>query len=194
VNEQDELRGSIHLRALTRMLVEQEALMPIVVAGDLAEANVPTVTEDDDLDLVMQIFSIDSHDEVAVVLEDDPRHVVGSIHKKDVIHAYNQEILRRDLAGSVSSNVLVASKGQQVALGGGYVLQEIQPTPRLFGKTLRESKLGAETGVNIVLLRKRTAEDGRPLIRVPTANDVIEEGDRLVVSGTKASIESLDVI
>ena len=194
VNEQDELQGSIHLRALTRMLVEQEALMPIVVAGDLAEANVPTVTEDDDLDLVMQIFSIDSHDEIAVVLEDDPRHVVGSVHKKDVIHAYNQEILRRDLAGSISSNVLVASKGQQVALGGGYVLQEIQPTPRLFGKTLRESKLGAETGVNIVLLRKRSAEDGRPLIRVPTANDVIEEGDRLVVSGTKASVESLDVI
>jgi uncharacterized protein with PhoU and TrkA domain len=119
---------------------------------------------------------------------------VGSVHKKDVIHAYNQEVLRRDLAGSVSSNVLVASKGQQVALGGGYVLQEIQPPPRFFGKSIRELNLGAETGVHIVLLHKRDPQDGRPAIRVPTADDVLAEGDRLVVSGTKASVESVDVI
>jgi K+/H+ antiporter YhaU regulatory subunit KhtT len=48
--------------------------------------------------------------------------------------------------------------------------------------------------VHIVLLRKRTADDGRPAIRVPTADDVIAEGDRLVVSGTRASVESIDVI
>jgi K+/H+ antiporter YhaU regulatory subunit KhtT len=29
---------------------------------------------------------------------------------------------------------------------------------------------------------------------VPTADDVIEEGDRLVVSGTRGSVESLDAL
>jgi CIC family chloride channel protein len=194
VNDSGELEGTIHLREFTRTLAEREALVPIVVARDLAELNPPTVHEDDDLDLVMQLFSIEGRDEVAVVAESQPRHVVGSVHKKDVIHAYNREVMRRDLAGSVSNTVLVASKGQQVALGGGYVLQEIQPPPRFFGRSIRELNLAADTGVHIVLLRKRAADDGRPAIRVPTADDVISEGDRLVVSGTRASVESIDVI
>ena len=194
VNDRNELEGTIHLREFTRMLVEREVLVPIVVARDLAEPNPPTVSEDDDLDLVMQLFSVGGRDEVAVVPEGDPRRIVGSVHKKDVIHAYNREVLRRDLAGSVSNQVLVASKGQQVALGGGYVLQEIQPPPRFFGRSIRELDLAADTGVHIVLLRKRAADDGRPAIRVPTADDVIAEGDRLVVSGTRAAVESIDVI
>jgi predicted transcriptional regulator len=90
VNDRNELEGTIHLREFTRTLAEREALVPLVVARDLAEPNPPTVHEDDDLDLVMQLFSIEGRDEVAVVAESDPRHVVGSVHKKDVIHAYNR--------------------------------------------------------------------------------------------------------
>ncbi len=126
--------------------------------------------------------------------EGESTRIVGSVHKKDVIHAYNQEVLRRDLAGSVSSQVLVASRGQQVDLGGGYVLQEIQPPARFFGKSLRDLDVRAKTGVHIVLLRKRGKGDGAREVHGPTADDRIEEGDRLVVAGGKAAVESLDVI
>jgi K+/H+ antiporter YhaU regulatory subunit KhtT len=142
----------------------------------------------------MQVFSGIHAEEIAVVAADDARRIIGSVHKRDVMHAYNQEVLRRDLAGSVSDQVLVASKGQQVALGGGYVLQEIQPPARFFGKTIREINLGAEKGVRIVLLRKRRPDGDKPAIRVPTANDTIEEGDRLVVSGTRPELDSIDQI
>ena len=90
--------------------------------------------------------------------------------------------------------MIVASKGQQVELGGGYVLQEILPPPRFFGHSIRELDIAATTGVHVVLLRKRDPDDGGPAIRVPTADDRIREGDRLVVAGTKAAVESLDVI
>ena len=79
-------------------------------------------------------------------------------------------------------------------LGGGYVLQEIQPPPRFFGKTIRELDIGRALSVQVVLLRKRAAAGGRPAIRVPTGDDRIDEGDRLVVAGSKAAVESLDVI
>ena len=125
---------------------------------------------------------------------ENPKMLVGCIHKTDVIQAYNREVMRRDLAGSMSSNVIVASKGQQVELGGGYVLQEIQPPARYFGRSIRELDIAATTGVHVVLLRKRDASDGRPAIRVPTASDSIDEGDRLVVAGTKSAVENLDVI
>lgn len=193
LDEAGDLVGTIHLRELTRMLAEQEALMRLVVAGDLAES-VPTVTENTDLSVVIQLFSGQSDDELAVVAEDAPHKLVGSVHKKDVIHAYNQEVLRRDLAGSVSDTVLVASRGQQVELGGGYVLREILPPSRFFGKSIRELNLAAKTGVHVVLLHKRDPADGRPAIRVPIADDLIDEGDRLVVSGTKGAVESLDAI
>ncbi|MDH3211110.1 MAG: chloride channel protein [Myxococcales bacterium] len=194
VDERDRLLGAIHLRELTRMLAEQDLLRGLVVAGDLLEPDQATVTEDDDLDVVMQLFSRSLGEEIAVVDRDDARKMVGSVHKSDVIHAYNREVLRRDLAGSISSNVIVASKGQQVEFGGGYVLQEIQPPPRFFGRTIRELAIGSTTGAQVVLLRKRQPADGKSAVRVPTADDRIEEGDRLVVAGTRAAVESLDVI
>jgi CBS domain containing-hemolysin-like protein len=192
VDRDDRLVGWIHLRDFTRSLAEQEVLAEIVVAGDLADPAPPSVYDTNDLGVVMQMFSTRTAEEIAVVSQDDPTRILGSVHKADVIQAYNRELLRRDLAGSVSSQVLVASRGQQVALGGGYVLQQILPPPRFFGHSLRSLKLGAEAGVQIVLLRKRKPQDGKPAIRVPHADDVIEEGDRLVVSGTKAAVESLD--
>ncbi len=194
VNERGVLLGTIFLRALTRMLIEQDALRTVVVAGDMVDLHQVGVTPDDDLDLVMQMFSHGLFEELPVVDADDPKKLLGSVHKRDVIQAYNREVLRRDLAGHVSSNVLVASRGLQVELGGGFVLQEIQPPPRFFGKTIRELDIAAATGVHVVLLRKREPDDAGPAIRVPTADDRIDEGDRLVVSGTKSAVESLDVI
>jgi CIC family chloride channel protein len=194
VNERDELLGTIHLRELTRSLAEQDLLRHVVVAGDLVERHQAAVTENDDLDVVMQIFSRGVGEEIPIVAAENPRKLAGSVHKRDLIQAYNHEVMRRDLAGQISSNVLVASRGQQVELGGGYVLQEIQPPPRFFGKSIRELGIGHEYGVQVVLLRKREASDGGPSIRVPTADDLIDEGDRLVVAGTRISVESLDVI
>jgi CIC family chloride channel protein len=193
VDQNGRLRGAIHLRELTRLLVEQDALRHLVVAGDMLEPMLPTVTEAEDLDVVMQIFSHGEEEEVAVVDPNNPRRLVGSVHKRDLIHAYNQEVLRRDLAGSVSSTVVVASKGQQVELGGGYVLQEIQPPPRFFGKTLRELDLSHLTGVQVILLRKRSPDGARQVL-VPTGDARIDEGDRLVVAGPRAAVEGMDVV
>jgi Trk K+ transport system NAD-binding subunit len=116
------------------------------------------------------------------------------VHKRDLMQAYSQEVMRRDLAGQVQSNVLVASRGAQVELGGGYVLQEIQPPPRFFGKSIRESDIARNWGVQVVLIRKRDPEEGTPSIRVASGTDVIQEGDRIVVAGTKVKVEALDVI
>jgi len=192
VDEGGHLAGSFQLRAFTRMLVEGDALMPLVVARDLAEANAFSVGENDNLEMVMRLFSSGHHEEIPVVPAGDPRRLVGSVHKKDVIHAYNQEVLRRDLAGSVSSTVLAADRGQQVELGGGYVLQDLQPPARFVGHSIRELDIQATTGVHVVLIRKRASEPGGTAIRVPTPDDRIGEGDRLVVSGTRAAVEALD--
>lgn len=194
VDDRNELLGVIYLRELTRMLVEQEVLRPLVIARDLSESGQPTITENEDLDIAMQMFSAGRGEQVAVVDTENSRKLVGSIHKKDVLQTYSREVMLRDLAGSVSNTVMIASKGQQVELGGGYVLQEIAPPPRYFGRSLRQLDIGATTGVQVVLLRKRDTHGDRAALRVPTADDSIEEGDRLVVAGSRAAVDLLDAV
>jgi len=192
VDEAGQLEGSFQLRTFTRMLVDGDALMSVVVARDLAEASAFSIGEDDNLEMVMRLFSSGPHEEIPVVPAGEPRRLVGSVHKKDVIHAYNQEVLRRDLAGAVSNTVLAADRGQQVELGGGYVLRDLQPPPRFVGHSIRELDIQATTGVHVVLIREGSSESGGGAIRVPTPDDRIGEQDRLVVSGTRAAVEALD--
>ena len=59
VNNRSEFVGVIHLRQLTRMLVEQDVLQSLVIAKDLLESNEPTVTEDDNL---YSVFRAVGHD------------------------------------------------------------------------------------------------------------------------------------
>ena len=59
--------------------------------------------------------------------------------------------------------------------------------------TIRELDIAAATGVQVILLRKHRA-GGEAEVRVAAGDDRIDEGDRLVVAGTRAAVESLDSI
>ena len=95
--------------------------------------------------------------------------------------------MRRDLAGSVSRAPWWSRRArrQQVELGGGFVLQEVQPPPRFFGKSIAQADIARNWGVQVVLIRKRQGQTGASEIRVASGTDVIAEGDRIVVAGTK---------
>lgn len=190
VNPRDELIGAISLGEVRRMLLEQEHLRSIVVAGDLVEQSRPTVTENDELDLVMRIFSTEEVEELAVVDPSDPRKLTGSVHKRDVIHAYNQEVMRRDLTGGLSSTVAVVDKVQEVVLGGDYVVRQVLAPPSFVGRSLAELNLRARTGVQILLIR--SARGRASALRVPVPGDRIEAGDALIAAGSKEALERLE--
>ncbi len=150
------------------------------------------MTENDTLDVVMQIFARSELGEIGVVEQRDRRKLVGSVHRRDVMNAYNQEMLRRDLLGGVTSAVTAVERGQQVALGGGYVLEEI-PAPRSFtGKSLAELDVRARTGVHVLLIRRRDPGDSDNPMRIPTPRDRIREGDVLVIAGPAGAVNDLE--
>jgi Trk K+ transport system NAD-binding subunit len=142
----------------------------------------------------MQIFSSWEQNELAVVDPENPRKLVGSVHKRDVITLYNEEVMRRDLAGGVSRAVDVVGKVHQVELGDGYVVQEILAPSAFQGHSLRDLKVRDRTGVQVVLIRGLSKGRQAPSIRVPGPADRIEPGDRLVVAGPKEAIDRLDNI
>jgi CIC family chloride channel protein len=189
-NERREFIGAIYLGQVRRLLKEQEELRNIVVAGDMVEERV-SVTADDNLDTVMRIFSRGVASEVAVVDAENSRRLIGSVHQRDVISAYNQEALRRDLVGGVSSRISIAGSERQVDLGGGYVLEE-RLAPRSFGgRTLSELDLRKRSGVQVLLIRSGEGAGG---IRVPTPEDRIHLGDRLVIAGPRRAVERIERI
>ncbi len=191
VDENERLLGAIYFRELRRIVLEQEPLRALVVAGDLLETGRPTVSPDDDLDVVMQIFSYEEMEEIAVVDTSDPRRLVGSVHKRDVLNAYNQEVMRRDLAGGVSTTVAVVDRVHQVELGGGYVVQEVLAPGRYVGRSLRELDLRRRAGVQVILIRSLATAGGPPAIRVPGPEDRLTTGDKLIVAGEKAAVDAL---
>jgi chloride channel protein, CIC family len=189
VDAKQNLLGAVSLSALRRLIFEKETLQPILVAVDLVDTSRPTVVESNDLDLVMRLMQYHDVDELAVVDEPSPRRLIGTVHLHDVLNARNQELVRRDLAGSLSSTVSLVGKVRQVEIGDGYVVQET-PVPRAFlGHSLRDLDVRARYGVQIVFLRMMTGEESG--WHVPTADEKLREGDVMIVAGPKAAADRL---
>ena len=185
--------GAISLAELRRLIYEQETLQHIVVAGDLVDTSHPSVSDDVDLSVVMQIFSSSHVDEIAVVNADDRTKLVGTVREKDVIEASNREQLRRDLAGGMHTSIGAAGSGQTVDLGDGYQLREIMAPPHVTGRSLRKLTLRERVGVQVLLVRSKKPEGGTHL-RVPHGDDVLVEGDAVIVAGTTAALDMLDAL
>jgi len=118
------------------------------------------------------------------VQADAASNMVGIVREKDVIEAHNRESMRRDLVGGLSSNLGAVQKGQTVNLGGGYALREIMVPHHYVNKSLRDLALRERTGVQVLLLRRaRKLASRAKEVRVPSADDVLREGDTLVVAG-----------
>jgi len=141
----------------------------------------------------MHIFSTSHVDEIAVVDADDRTRLVGTVLEKDVIEASNREQLRRDLAGGIESGIAAAGRTQTVDLGDGYQLREIMAPPHVTGSTLRQLTLRERVGVQVLLVRSRKTAGGSHL-RVPHGDDVLVEGDALIVAGTTAALDMLDAL
>jgi len=184
------LVGAISLSELRRLIYEQDALRPIVVAGDLVDTRRPTVSEDDDLDLVMHIFSGGDYDELAVV--DREARLLGSVSQNDVIEARNREMLRRDATGSLSSSMSAVGEGRNVTLGDGYEIRELPVPAHLAGRSLRELALRERTEMQVLLIRPGSTTGRARQLEIPGGDTLLDHGDRLVVAGRVESFERLE--
>jgi CIC family chloride channel protein len=190
VDEAGDLIGAVPLSAIRQLLLDQDALRHVLIAEDLIR-ECPTLTEEEDLDTAMQILGNADLDEIAVVDGANPRRLVGTLTSQSLIDAYNAEALRRDLAGGVSSTVGASGRVRQVALGDGYVVQEIEAPLAFHGRTLHELEVRARHGVHVVLIRSPSTPGAQRRVRVPSSTERVRAGDVLVVTGPKQAVEAL---
>ncbi len=95
VDETGSMTGIVSIHDVRPVLLE-ERVTRIVNAGDIATEKVITLTPEDDLNTAMEKFSIKDLEEIPVVSVFDAKRVAGMVRRKDVIAAYNKEVLKRE--------------------------------------------------------------------------------------------------
>jgi CIC family chloride channel protein len=96
VNGREELVGIISLQDIRPVLME-EALMDLVIAKDIMNEDVITLDSSQDLHEAMSTFASKDIDQIPVVEKDNPRRVIGMLRRTDVINAYQNAVLRREI-------------------------------------------------------------------------------------------------
>ncbi|MCD6535251.1 MAG: chloride channel protein [Deltaproteobacteria bacterium] len=191
VNEQKKFFGVVSLQEVRQAILEQDDLSDLLVAADLATTGVPSVTMNGDLDQVMKLFGHTDHRELPI-LDPDSGELVGAILQREVTEAYNREIVKRSLGAEISSSVQVLDKVEEIDLLDGYVMAEVQAPVTFVGQSLRSLDVRSRLGLQVMMFKRREQKEGevqqfRQLI--PGPDEIVQDGDRLVVLGLSQDVD-----
>lgn len=107
-----------------------------------------------------------------------------------MIDAYNKEILRRDLAGEVSSSMKKNSYSQPTEIIDGLYILEIEVPSNFIGKKIKDIDVRNKYGVDIILIKKK-ASTNKLQTKIPNANYKFQAEDNLLILGDRKKIEFL---
>lgn len=194
VNREDQLTGVISIHDVRRIIYESDGLESILVAHDLLTPIRHAFTPTDTLDIVMRAFGEMNTDELPVVSSDDDKQLIGTIAKDDVIAAYNQEMLKRDMVTSVSRNIGSSRKFERLELMDGHILCEIEVPGSFVNKTLKELNLRSRFGTEVVLIKQNydAEKNEKQHVIPPTPDYRFRFGDSILIMGSQASLEKLE--
>jgi CIC family chloride channel protein len=95
LDKDDLMMGIVSIQDV-RPVMFDEYIKGIVRAGELATENVITLKPGDNLNAATELFAMKDVEEIPVVSPDNPRQVVGVLRRRDVMEAYNREVLKQD--------------------------------------------------------------------------------------------------
>jgi CIC family chloride channel protein len=185
----DRLRGAIDLRDAFQVAGAPE-LSESLVALDLVR-DVPRVTRKTPLDEVMRRFSHLELAQLPVVDPNAPDRLVGSVARRDVVQALDQEVLRRRLVLAQYLGGTVPETDAGARRAGDLRIEERPAPTRLVGLSLLEADPFHTLGL-YVLAVKRPEEGGVREMSPPPSDLVVRTGDRWVLLGPAAAFAALE--
>ncbi|MGD2045465.1 MAG: chloride channel protein [Gemmatimonadota bacterium] len=185
----DRYLGRIEFPDLRRTLVNADVLTDLIVAGDVVHKDDLLVRPHERLDVVMRMLATRGPDELAVVSRDGK--LLGGITRRHLLDAYNQELLKRDMASSIGAAVSSAAS-HEVHFGGDSTMLEADAPGPMCGKALRELDLRARFGVQCLLVLRPAQPGSEDRIEmVPGPDTVIQRGDRLLLMGSNEALATV---
>jgi len=181
VDSENNYVGSFSINHLKNIILEKDNLDAIVIAQDLAVPNI-YIKHSDNLENAMRIFGSTDVSEIAVIEE---KKFVGVIKRKDIIEAYNHEILKREVVSGIIKKFEFSDLSNAHEIGAGYRIMEVESPPIFWDKTLKQLDLKALYRIDILLIRRKSPSQ---TITIPSADEVIKKGDKLVIAGLEESL------
>jgi CIC family chloride channel protein len=189
VDDRGNLVGIISVDDLRRAIPLMEELKQVAIAEDIMSPAEIYLREDDNLDTAMRQFGKQTLEELPVLPAGNSMKPLGTIQRQDVINAYNKEILKVDLAGSVSARLEAAARFKSWETIAGYVLALVEAPPHLCQRPLASLQL-RNRGIQIVLVERVGMNDESRFV-FPTKDTELTPGDRAIVFGRRDNVEKL---
>ena len=187
VVEQGRLLGAVSGQGVRAGLYLEPDEQGALTARDLVEKGIPFLLPDDTLDVAAKLMEQHHLCEMGVVDPGDPGVLLGSLREEDLIRAYNREVARADMCGTLVTDTHAAGRSPMVELVPGYALAVVDPPADALGRGLAEVNFRRRWGVQVVLLYPHSHRD--PVVPDPEMR--LHPGDRLVVAGPASAVERL---
>ena len=193
VDHLNRIKGSVSLYEIRRTIKDYDQLKNLLIASDIMNPKVVTVTPEDSLDDIMKKFGNNNIDEFPVVSLNNGSELIGSIWQQDVIETYNKQIFMRDMSGELGGRIERSIEQNLVPVFDKYHLNQLEAPNVFIGKSLRELQIRSRFGVDVLLVKKQANGTDSAALQ-PDGDYRIEMGDILLVFGEKSDLDKLERI
>jgi CBS domain-containing protein len=171
----DERGALVGVLSFAALLLE-ENLGPLVVAADLSDPHVPTLTPQTSLAEAFRLIESESLEDVPVVDPGDARRLLGLLSRADLIAAYNRTVA--SLSALPASTWLA---GSEARWSDDFRVAIVPPPHGWVGRSLRDIDCRAHYGVTVLAVER---DGGGRGYEMPDPDRPLASGDRLVLAGT----------
>ena len=187
VNDDGRLIGSIDLHDLKEFFNEKD-LYSFVNAQDVATP-VTAVFPGQSLIDVMDTLYLTDADQIPVVDNKDDNKFLGVITRRDIIGAYNREVLKKKI---LATKFITRKKEKEgidyVEMPAGYRLGKIAVPEELENKTLGEVNFRTKYHFQVLALLRQSG-DGKSQRLIAEPQLRLNRGDEMIVIGTEDDFE-----
>jgi CIC family chloride channel protein len=190
LDSQQNVRGIISIFDIKDYLYERESLKNLLIAGDIARMNPPTVIPDNNCQVALDKMRKHDLEGLPVIIDDKNKKILGMVWLKDIQDAYQKEVDRREITSSLASSITMKDEETQIQFLEGYSIAEIAPPKTFIGKSIKQLNIRTIYGVDVLSIKAQINGEAK-ITAIPNPDYVIKKDDTIVVAGESKNINLL---
>ncbi len=191
-NRSGKLNGVILSSNLHQLITEYQNLKSMVIAKDIADTNITTLKESDNLDYAMRAFAKYRVEEIPVVNSRAKNEVLGCLHYQDILNAYNQAKVKLNLTDGLASDLKTINLNEVQDVLPGFSIMEVIIPRKFLNKTLKTLRLRNRFEIDVLMIEKDSGPFASTEYEVqrifPHINYKFTHGDKIIIFGKKAKV------
>jgi CBS-domain-containing membrane protein len=192
VNENMNVIGIVTDAELRPILTDYESVKDFFVGADVMNTNFSILKPNDNLEHALQVFAKYEFDELPVV-DNSSNKIIGVLNKQDLIKSYNQETIKKNLAGNIATEIKTISKTKWSAVTDSHSIVEIKIPKQFVGKSLGELSFRNVYNIEVLLIKQEQNIDSnnsnKENILFPSVDYHFLESDRILLFGENEKLE-----